>query len=70
MIILVSDLVGGTDVRAVDDLFHLLEDFASCTHDGGKGGLELLDKWGIVVAYLLYDEGKDVPGVVEGDSVV
>ena len=70
MIILISDLVVRTDVRSFDDLLHLLEYLASFTHDGGKGILKLFYKRRIVVADLLYDEGIDVPCVIEGDSVV
>lgn len=65
IVIFVSGLVVRTDMRTFDNLFHFLEYLASFTHDGVEVFLELLDKWGIVVAYLIDDKGIGIPCLVD-----
>lgn len=70
IIILVSGLVVRTDMRTFNNLFHFLEYLASFTHDGVKVLLELFYKGRIVVVYLLDDKGKDVPCIIDIDTVM
>ena len=57
-------------MRTCDNPFHFLEHLASFTHDGVEVLLGLFYEWGIIVTYLFYDEGIDVPCVIVGDSIV
>ena len=70
IIILISGLVVRTDMRTFYNLFHFLEYLASFTHDGVKVLLELFYKGRIVVVYLLDDKGKDVPCIIDIDTVM
>ena len=70
MVIFISGLVVGANMRISDNLFHFLEYLAPLTHDGVKVLFELFHEGRIVVVYLLDDEGINVPHVIKGDAVV